>query len=302
LILFGVLSLKPGDPIEDMRLGNPGFTQADYDRLRELYGLDRPWYVQYVRWLGRVVRGDFGPSRQFGRPAGDLVFHSALPNTLLLSSISLVVALLISIPAGVLAAAHQHRALDHSVAIASYVGYSIPSFWLGILLIYVFAVRLHLLPSQGIAGLGMQGWWDILVDRLRHLLLPATVLVMFQCARWTRFIRSAMLDTIYLDYVTTARAKGLSERIVLWRHGLRNSILPVITLLGLYIPQLLSGVLLVEIVFNRPGMGRTIYDAMLHKDLNVAMVALLFVSLLVVVCNLIADVVYVIADPRIRYE
>ncbi len=303
LILFGLLALKPGDPIDEMRRGNPGFTQDDYDRLREFYGLDKPWYVQYWRWLGRVLRGDFGISRQFGRPAASYIFRYRFPNTLLLSGLSLLLAFIVSVPTGALSAIRQHSAFDYSVTVVNFIGVSIPIFWFGIMLIYIFAVRFRgFLPAGGLATPGVVGGWPVFVDRLRHLILPVIALSSLQLAQWTRFMRSSMLEVIKLDYIVTARAKGLSEPVIISRHALRNSILPLITLIGLNVPLLFSGAILTETVFNWPGMGRAVFDAILVNDFNVAMVSLMFISLLVLAFNLLADLAYALADPRVRYE
>ena len=303
LILYGLLALKPGDPIDEMRRGNPGFTQEDYDRLREFYGLDKPWYVQYWRWLGRVSRGDFGISRQFGRPAASYIFQYRFPNTVLLSGLSLLLAFVVSVPAGALSAIRQHTAFDYTVTVVNFIGVSIPIFWFGIMLIYVFAVRFRgFLPAGGLATPGVVGAWPVFVDRLRHLILPVVALSSLQLAQWTRFMRSSMLEVIKLDYIVTARAKGLGERVVISRHALRNSILPLITLIGLNVPLLFSGAILTETVFNWPGMGRAVFDAILVNDFNVAMVSLMFISLLVLAFNLLADLAYAFADPRVRYE
>jgi len=303
LILYGLLALKPGDPIDEMRRGNPGFTQQDYDRLRKFYGLDRPWYVRYWRWLGRAIQGDFGPSRQFGRPAAAYVFQYRLPNTLLLSGISLLLAFFVAVPTGVVSALYQHSLLDYGVTVVNFIGVSLPIFWLGIMLIYVFAVLLHgFLPAGGMTTPGITGGWAVLGDRLRHLILPVTALSSLQLAQWTRFMRSSMLEVINLDYIVTARAKGLAERRVTYHHAVRNAILPLITLMGLSVPLLFSGAILTETVFNWPGMGRAIFNAILVNDFNVAMVSLMFISLLVVAFNLLADLAYAVADPRIRYD
>jgi len=302
LLLFGLLAMKPGDPIDEMRRGNPGFSQADYDRLREFYGLDRPWYVQYWRWLGRVVHGDFGTSRQFGRPAAEYVFKYRFPNTVLLSGLSLLFAFCIAVPAGVWSALRQHGVADYTITVVSFVGVSIPIFWMGIMLIYLFAVQFRgFLPAGGLATPGVTGTWPIIGDRLRHLVLPVLALSSLQVAQWTRFMRSSMLETIQLDFVVTARSKGLSERRVIFKHALRNAILPLITLMGLNVPALFSGAILTETVFNWPGMGRAIYDAILVNDFNVAMVSLMFISLLVLLFNLLTDIAYALVDPRIRY-
>ena len=301
--MFGLLALKPGDPIDELRRGNPGFTQQDYDRLRKFYGLDRPWYFRYWRWLGQAIQGNFGPSRQFGRPAAAYILQYRLPNTLLLSGISLLLAFVVSIPAGVISALRQHTLLDYFITVFNFIGVSLPIFWLGIMLIYIFAVVLHgFLPAGGFATPGVTGTWAVLWDHIRHLILPVAALSSLQLAQWTRFMRSSMLEVIHLEYITTARAKGLPERLITYRHALRNAILPLITLVGLNVPQLFSGAILTETVFNWPGMGRAIYDAILVNDLNVAMVSLMFISLLVIFFTLLADVAYAVADPRIRYD
>jgi peptide/nickel transport system permease protein len=303
LILYGLLALKPGDPIDEMRRGNPGFTQQDYDRLRKFYGLDRPWYVRYWRWLGRAIQGDFGPSRQFGRPAAAYVFQYRLPNTLLLSGISLLLAFFVAVPTGVVSALYQHSLLDYGVTVVNFIGVSLPIFWLGIMLIYIFAVVLHgFLPAGGMITPGVTGAWALLGDRIRHLILPVAALSSLQLAQWTRFMRSSMLEVINLDYIVTARAKGLAEARVTYHHAVRNAILPLITLIGLSVPLLFSGAILTETVFNWPGMGRAIFNAILVNDFNVAMVSLMFISLLVVAFNLLADLAYAVADPRIRYD
>lgn len=304
LIIYGLLALKPGDPIDELRFGNPGFTQADYERLIKLYGLDKPWYIRYWYWLGRAIQGDFGPSRRYGMPAAEYIFKYRMPNTLLLSGLSLLVAFCVAVPAGVISALRQHSLIDYSLTFLNFLGVSVPIFWLGIMLIYIFAVRFQLLPAGSLQtpGLSSADWWAVVLDRLRHLILPVLALSALQMASWTRFMRSSMLEVINLDYIRTARAKGLPEQKVCYHHALRNAILPIITLVALAIPTVFSGAVLTETVFNWPGMGRAIFDSIIANDFNVAMVALMFISLLILTFNLLADIAYAIADPRIRYE
>ncbi len=325
-IVFALLALKPGDPIDELRIGNPGFTQADYERLAKAYGLDQPWYVRYWFWLGRAIQGDFGPSRNYGRPAAEYVFNVRLPNTLVLSGISLTLALIIAIPAGVISALRKQTPIDYGITVVNFVGISIPIFWLGIILIYIFSVHFRqFLPAGSLStpGINWPDWAaitaqttdtglavsqyadkavDYIVDRARHLVLPVVALSSLQTASWTRFMRSSMLEVIHLDYVRTARAKGVDERRVVLRHALRNAVLPIITLIALAIPAVFSGAVLTETVFNWPGMGRAIFDAILVNDLNVAMVSLMFISLLILAFNLLADIAYAMVDPRIRYD
>jgi peptide/nickel transport system permease protein len=326
VIIYALLALKPGDPIQELRFGNPGITSEDIQRLTKLYGLDQPWYVRYWFWLGRAVQGDFGPSRRFGMPAAEYVFNFRLPNTLLLSVTALLIALLVAIPTGILSALRQHTPLDYTVTFFNFIGVSIPIFWLGLILIYVFAVHFRqLLPAGGLSTPGISapdwaaivaqtgGGWSafsayvsqlgpVIIDRARHLILPVAALSALQMASWTRFMRSSMLEVIHLDYVRTARAKGLQERLVVFRHALRNAIAPIITLIALSIPAAMSGAVLTETVFNWPGMGRAIFESILNNDYNVAMVSLMFISLLIVIFNLLADIAYALVDPRIRYE
>ena len=324
-VVYSLLLLKPGDPIDELRLTTPGLTQEDYARLRTFYGLDQPWYVRYWRWLGRAFHGDFGPSRQFGRPAAAYVFEERLPNTLVLSSLAILFALAVAIPTGMLSAIHQHSMLDYGITFFNFVGVSVPVFWTGIMLIYLFAVQLKgALPAGSVMTPGLN-WpvfgdvleqsggflaavgdflsrgWIVLVDRLRHLVLPVLVLSTFHLARWTRFMRSVMLDVIHADYVVTARSKGLTESRILYRHAFRNAVGPLITLVGVSIPQILSGALLTETVFNWPGMGRAIYESLWTNDYNVAMVCLLFIGTLVMVLNAVSDIACAFVDPRIRY-
>jgi peptide/nickel transport system permease protein len=303
VIVYALLALKPGDPIDELRFGNPGFTYADYERLVKLYGLDRPWYVRYWYWLARAVQGDLGPSRRYGLPAGEYVFRYRLPNTLLLSGLAAFLAFLVAVPAGVICAVYQRRFVDYFLTTLNFLGLSMPVFWLGIMLIYVFSVRLGWLPAGSTHTPGLVGSaWAHFVDRLRYLVLPVFVLSSLQMATWTRFMRSSMLEVLNLDYVRTARAKGLTEGTIIFKHALRNAVLPIITLAALTVPSIFSGAVLTETVFNWPGMGRAIYDAIIANDYNVAMAALMFISVLILFSNIAADIFYAVVDPRIRYD
>jgi len=347
VIVFALLALKPGDPIDELRFGNPGFSSEDYERLAKQYGLDQPWYVRYWYWLYGIIGRpslnydesgtwvapyisisipDFGPSRAYGRPAAEYVFNHRLPNTVILSGLALMVAFMVAVPMGVLSALKQHSILDYAITIVNFIGVSIPIFWLGIMLIYVFAVVCRqCLPAGsmvtpgvnlpdwndivaqtggGLAAFGdyVQGAWPVFVDRVRHLILPVFALSVLQMAAWTRFMRSSVLEVLNLDYVRTAKAKGLAPRVVIFRHTVRNAILPIITLIGLAVPITMSGAVLTETVFNWPGMGRAVFDAILNNDFNVAMVSLMFISILVILFSLLSDIMYALVDPRIRYD
>ena len=309
-VIFGLTALAPGDPIDQARL-DPRVTAEDVERLRAAYGLDQPIYKRYLHWLSNAAQGDLGFSRLYFMPAAEYVFQDKLPNTLLLSGVAFLVSVLIAIPVGIFAAMRQYSVADYILTFFSFVGFSIPVFWLGIMLIYVFAVALPgvlglesaILPPGGFETPGVSGGtWATLTDRLQYLILPVFTLSFIQVAGWTRFMRASMLEVINQDYVRTARAKGLSQRVVTYKHALRNAIIPMVTLFGLAIPGLLGGAVLTETVFSWPGMGRAIFDALQGKDFNIVMAALTFLALMTALFGLLADLAYAIVDPRIRYS
>jgi peptide/nickel transport system permease protein len=313
--IFALVSLQPGDPLDAIRMGDPLMTQAQYQELRRAYGLDQPIYVRYFRWLGRAVQGDLGRSRTYGLPAAELIFKERLPRTLLLTVTSLAVALLIAIPVGIFSAVRQYSAGDYTITFLSFVGLSTPNFFLGIILIYIFVVLLpesfgvRGLPGGGIPNLLYQdvqrGWithGEFARQWVLHLILPVFTLSSGAIAAWTRFMRASMLEVLNQDYVRTARSKGLSERKVVYKHALRNGLIPIVTLVGLSMPALFNGALITETVFSYPGMGRAIFESLVNKDYEVAMAALVFIAILVMIFNLVADVLYAVVDPRIRYD
>ena len=310
IVIYILLSLAPGDPTDALRF-NPRATPDDIARLRAAYGLDQPVYVRYFYWLKNAVQGDFGNSQQYFISASQYIFQQRLPNTLILSGTAFLISVLIAIPVGIFSALRQYSVADYVVTFFSFLGFSMPIFWLGIMLIYLFAVLLPtatngaiVLPAGGFETPGMfgTGFWDVLLDRLKYLLLPVFALAFLQVAFVTRFMRASLLEVVNQDYVRTAKAKGLSERVVTYKHSLRNAIIPVVTILGLSIPGLFSGAVLTETVFSWPGMGRAIFEALVAKDYNIVMVSLTFLSLLTILFNLIADLIYAVVDPRIRYS
>ncbi len=315
VLVFILINWTPGDPIDQLGLNNPNFTQEDYQRLREAYGLDKPWLERYSRWVwGVLTRFDLGFSRRYGIPAATVIFQQRLPNTLLLSGAALFIALAVAIPVGVLSATRQYSFFDYLFTFINFAGISVPVFWLGMLLIYLFSVQIPgIFPAGGLSSPEItypawseagfwSDWWRWLFDRLRYLILPAITLASIQMAAWTRFMRSSMLEVMNLDYVRTARAKGLSEQRVTYKHSLRNALLPIVTLVGLAIPQVVNGAVLTETVFAWPGMGRAIVEAILNKDFPVAMAAILLSAVLIVVFNIITDLIYALVDPRISYS
>ncbi len=281
---------------------NPSLRPEDIERLRANLGLDRPFYVWYLTWIWNVLHGDFGRSLIDG---STVVSHilDRLPNTLELTGTAILIGVLVSIPLGVIGALRRGSKTDHGLTVVSVAGFAVPQFWMGLLLILIFSVSLEQhglpwLPSSGAFSAVNGG--DFL-DRVQHLILPATVLSFFYTSLWSRFIRSSMLEVLSQDYIRTARAKGMSERRVVYLHGLRNALIPLITLIGLELPGLVSGGLVVEVVFGWPGIGRLAFERALQYDYTTVMGVTFFATLLVVAGNLLADLLYAALDPRIRY-
>ncbi len=296
-VIYGLMGLMPGDPIDLMISSNPHVTSDDAARLRSLYGLDKPIVERYGNWLQAALSGDFGYSRTYARPVPE-VLAPALVNTLWLLASSLALSFLIALPLGILAAARPYSRFDYTVNLLAFAGISVPVFWLGLLLIMAFAVMLGVLPAGGTGAIGDAGWWE----RLRHLILPVATLTMASVGGHTRYVRSAMIEVLRQDYIRVARAKGVGRMRVLFRHALRNALIPVVTVLALDLGFLFSGALVTETIFAYPGMGKMIFDAIMGNDFNLALVALLFATLLTLAGNLLADLAYAWLDPRISYR
>ncbi len=301
ILVFTLLVATPGDPVELIAASNPEIRPEDVKALRQYYGLDDPVYVRYVKWLRSTLRGDLGYSRTYGTPVV-AILGERLRNTLWLVGAALVVAFVVGILAGIYSALHQYSVADYVVTVLAFAGHSVPVFWQGIVFILIFAVWWPILPAGGMLTPGVPPGWPAFVDRLWHLVLPVVVLATFNTAVWARYMRSSMLEVVRQDYIRTARAKGSPEQLVIRRHALRNALIPIITLVALSIPGTLNGAVLTETVFSWPGMGLLLFQAVLGHDYNVAMAVLLFAALMTVVFNLLADVAYAMADPRIRYD
>jgi peptide/nickel transport system permease protein len=306
-LIFFVLNLAPGDPTAFYF--NPSIPPEVIEQLRRNLGLDQPVHVRYVKWLGAFLTGDFGYSFTQSRPVWRVVMD-ALPNTLVLTGVALVLVFLIGIAIGVYQAVRQYSIGDSVLSVVSLFFYSMPSFWLALMLMLIFALKAHewgwpiAFPPTGITSVDYDflGFGGKVRDRLMHLALPAATLTLALAAGVARYTRGQMLEVIRQDYIRTARAKGLPERTVIVKHALRNSLIPVITLLGLYLPFLFSGAVFVEYIFAWPGMGRVIVDAILQRDYPVVMATSFVFAAMVVLGNLLADVLYAVADPRIRYD
>jgi peptide/nickel transport system permease protein len=297
VVLFGVIQAAPGGPeaalLESDRFIDPEVIEAYRERL----GVDQPIPVQYVKWITAAVRGDLGVSFSTTRPVSEMIFER-LPATLELMGASFLVAALLAFGLGVLSAVRQYSWFDHLGTGVSFVGIAMPVFWFALILQLVFGVWLGWLPLAGTRTVGATS----LLDHLAHLVLPATVLSFRYVAGWSRYLRSSMLEVLRTDYVRTARAKGLGERVVVWGHALRNAMIPVVSVMALNLSGLFSGAVITETIFAWPGIGRMFVQAMFARDYPLLMGILLLGSTMVVVFNLIADVLYGVLDPRIRYE
>jgi len=295
LITFGLIMAAPGGP---SLLLDPDLSAADRARLRHEMGLDAPVHVQYLKWVGNAVRGDLGRSLVQKRAVAEMIAER-VPATAVLAGAGLLLTLLVGIPLGVAAATRPRSLLDHAATIASGIGVAIPGFWFGIMLIILLAVWLRLLPS---AGMYTPGGPATSADLLRHLVMPTLVLSTFSLPQVTLFTRASVLETLRQDYVRTARAKGLDARRVLFRHALRNALIPVLTIIGLLLPRLVGGAVITETVFAWPGMGRLSADAAFGRDYPLIMGITMAVSVVVIVSNLLTDIAYTIVDPRIRLD
>jgi peptide/nickel transport system permease protein len=296
-VIYALIGLMPGDPIDLMRSADPRMTAADAARLKALYGLDQPLLLRYAGWAKQALAGDLGYSRLFAAP----VWRTLLPrlgNSLLLMGPSFVFAVAISLALGTAAARRPGSRLDDAVNLFSFAGVSLPTFWLALLLILVFAAELGWLPASGIATAGSSG----VADRLRHLILPVTTLTLVSAASYTRYVRAAMREALAQDHIRTARAKGAGEARVIFHHALRFALVPVTTILALSFGGLVSGALVTETMFAYPGMGKLIFDAVMGNDYNLALAALLLATAVTMVANLAADLAYAWLDPRVSYR
>lgn len=302
-VVFYLMSLMPGDPVDMMVASNPKITASDVARLKTLYGLDQPIYKRYNSWMGSILTGDLGYSRTYRVPVQELM-GPRLWNTFWLSLISLVLSIVIAVPLGILSALRPGSKLDTFVSLFSFAGISIPSFWLAIVLIIAFAVKIPIFPAGGTQTIGADGagFWADILDRSKYLVLPVLSLAIQQIGRFSRFTRSSMAEAMRNDFIRTARAKGLTNHTVIWQHGFRNALLPLITILAVSISSLFSGALLTETVFAYQGVGKLVYDSIIGNDYNVAMISFVISVAMVLLMNLVADISYGFADPRIAYK
>ncbi|RWR13138.1 ABC transporter permease [Siminovitchia fortis] len=296
ILSFAIIKAAPGGPTS--LLMDPSTKPEDRAKLEEKYGLNDPLYVQYGKWLGNMAKGDFGTSLiRRGVPVSEMVLNR-LPNTLLLMATSTILAFLIAVPLGIFSAMRPYTKLDYTVTVGSFLGVATPNFWLGIMLIIIFGVQLGWFPTGGVATLNAPfSIWD----RLHHLIMPAFVLAAADMAALTRYTRSSMMEVLQQDYIRTAKSKGFKERTVVLKHGLRNGMIPIITMFGLMLPNFIAGAAITESVFSWPGIGRLFIESAFTRDYPVIMAVTVLTAVFVVIGNLLADILYAIFDPRIEY-
>ena len=293
MLTFTIMHFAPGDPAEMIatsRYGVEGLSTETIARIRVEEGLDAPVYVQYLKWLNHVLHGDLGRSLVTGKSVSS-EFLARFPATLKLALASMIIALLIAIPVGIISATKQYSVVDNASMVGALIGVSMPNFWLGLLLMLLFALYLGLLPVCGYGD-----------GSIEYLILPAITLGTGMAALTTRLTRSSMLEVLKQDYITTARAKGLREKVVIWKHAFRNALIPVVTIVGLQFAGLLEGVVIVETIFAWPGVGKLLVDSIFERDFAMMQCGILFIAVIFVLVNLTVDILYALLDPRIRYE
>lgn len=306
IVCFALLKSAPGDPITAIRAqgraSGSTLQASDAAALREQLGLNDPVYVQYFDWLGLAIKGDFGYSTRQNTPVFDVI-KDRLPNTAKLALVSFVLTLAIALPLGILSAVKQYSKLDYFLTFFNFVGISIPQFWLGLMLVYFFAVNLGWFPTTGMKSPTVEpGFINSLRDSLDHYVLPVVSITVVGIAGYMRYQRASMLEVIHQDYIRTARAKGLSERVVIFKHAWRNALIPIITLLGYVFVILVEGSVVVENIFSWPGMGQLAVTSLQQRDYPVMMGIVLLSATLILLGTLLSDIIYAVVDPRVRYD
>jgi len=300
LLVYGLYSLSPGDPVVNL-VGIDQYsrmTPEQVQQIRAQFGFDKPWTVRYVRWLGRLVQGDLGYPLK-GAKSVALQIRERIPSTLQLMAAALLLALIVGIPVGIIMALKQYSALDTGLTVFVFAFLSLPSFFVGLAAIYVFSLKLDILPTYGMQTIGAP---FSLIDRFRHLIMPAAILGLASAGTYARYTRASMLDVMRSEYVTTARAKGLRERTVVVRHIFRNALLPIVTIVAADLPALLAGAIITEQIFQWPGIGMLTIKRTSERDYPVLMGITVLTAIMILFSNLLADVLYAAVDPRIRYD
>ncbi len=303
IISFSIIHLAPGGPLTAITEFNPKITPEYREKLIKMYGLDKPLYIQYWRWLKGVLKLDFGRSLMPDRrPVWDKI-KERLPVTLLINTLAMIIIIVVGVPLGVYSAVKAGSFFDRFFTVFTFVGYAMPSFWLALLLMMLFGVKLHLLPISGlhsIIGYEKMSFWEKVWDWTKHLLCPLFVASFGSLAGISRYVRNSVYDVLQADFILFARAKGLPEKVIIYKHALRNALLPLITILGLSLPGLIGGSVIFETIFGIPGLGQLMWQAVMARDYPVIMGNLLLISVLTLLGNFLADIGYALADPRIR--
>jgi peptide/nickel transport system permease protein len=302
-ITYVLMGWMPGDPLDIACAANPKCTMENLDQMKQNLGLDRPIHERYATWAWNFARGELGYSRIYRRPVAEILLPR-LWNSIVLGTFVMVFSLLVAIPIGVYSSLHPNTKLDYGVNLAAFSGISAPSFWLGLMFIILFSVKLRWLPAGGTETIGIadEGSIPMLLDRLKYLVLPVASLSCMTIASWVRYTRASMLETLRFDFIRTARAKGLSPSRVIVRHALRNALLPIVTVVAMSAPMIVSGAIITETVFAYQGIGKLMYDSIMGNDFNVAMCSFVISCFMVLIMNLAADLAYAYLDPRITYK
>lgn len=305
-IIYGIIEIMPGDPVNAYLGQGSQTTPEQQQQIRKQLGLDQNFVVRYFKWLGRSLTGDFGTSMKYRKPVKDVI-GTYIMNSFYLNVVALSLAFAIAIPVGIRSAVNKYGLYDNFWTVFSLTGVSMPSFFFALLLIFYIAIPVDWVPLNGMrtvimAVKGYESKWAEILDVLKHMILPVTVLTITSLASLTRYIRNSVIEVINQDYIRTARSKGLSEKVVIYKHAFRNALLPIVTLLGLYIPGLFGGSILLETVFIWPGIGNILYTSILDRDISMMMAANVFYALLMLAGNLLADISYALVDPRVKVE
>lgn len=295
---FGLYQLMPGDPVKAFIPREMMEHPEEIEKVRQQLGLDKHWTIQYIKWMEKVVQGDLGNSLITGQPVVDR-FALAIPNTLKMTVTAWVLSFVLAILLGVISATRRYTIWDQLGTVFSFAGLAIPGFFLGLLMMLLFALKLRWLPSSGMYTVGQEGNF---LNGVKHMIMPVTALAVTEIAATSRYVRSSLLEVLKQDYIRTARSKGLAERIVTYKHALRNSLMPVVTFLGLGMASFVGGALVIERVFSWPGMGRVTIEAVFQKDYPMVMAGNLLFAALTVLGNLIADIMYAVVDPRVKFS
>lgn len=303
-IIFFIVELMPGDPLTAMLGDSLPNDPLEVERLRERMGLNDPFLVRYARWTGNVLTGDLGTSTYYGGEDVSTIMATRIKNSFILNFTAMIFAILIAIPVGIKSAVNKYGLFDNFFTVVVFLGISMPSFFFALLLIYFVGLNVDFIPTGRMTSILRPETVSrpvYYLDVMRHMILPVTVMTFLNLASLTRYTRNSMLEVLKQDYIRTARSKGLKEKVVIYKHAFRNALIPLITILTLWIPTLFSGAIITETVFNWPGIGRALFSGINRQDRNLVMGCLVFFALLRVLANLLADLLYGVVDPRVRY-